>query len=142
MTNTYHLWASNTVSWRDTLESHWSPMRERMSEQTVALCLQDTTERGLNGQKINGPHIDWQGPTLSGRWPYSCRWPDILPIRCAPREFFDRDVKLYLDPDALNRCESDLVWAATHHYRRQVNSGPTGFGEPECLTNPNGLSGI
>jgi hypothetical protein len=50
----YRFMENPAFEWNDILEPHWQRTRERMSEEEVVLCIQDTTELDFNGQEIDG----------------------------------------------------------------------------------------
>ncbi|MEN3813578.1 IS4 family transposase [Chromobacterium piscinae] len=50
----YRLLSHDKIGWTDILEPHWARTQERMREESVVLCLQDTTELDFNGQAIEG----------------------------------------------------------------------------------------
>jgi Transposase Tn5 dimerisation domain/Transposase DNA-binding len=50
----YRFMENPAFEWNDILEPHWQRTRERMSEEEVVLCIQDTTELDFNGQDIDG----------------------------------------------------------------------------------------
>lgn len=43
-----------SVDWQVILEPHWHRKQQRMAEQAVLLCLQDSTELDFNGQQARG----------------------------------------------------------------------------------------
>ena len=51
---TYRLLDNERCDWREVIEAHARRSRERMAEQAVVLCLNDTTELDFNGQGIDG----------------------------------------------------------------------------------------
>lgn len=50
----YRFFDNASVDWRAILEPHWQQTEQRMAEQAVVLCLQDTTELDFNGQQVRG----------------------------------------------------------------------------------------
>jgi Transposase DNA-binding len=50
----YRLLSNDRFDWRDVLEPHTQCTVQRMAKESVALCLQDTTELDFNGQTIFG----------------------------------------------------------------------------------------
>jgi hypothetical protein len=50
----YRFFDNDSVDWRAILEPHWQQTEQRMAEQDVVLCLQDTTELDFNGQQARG----------------------------------------------------------------------------------------
>jgi hypothetical protein len=50
----YRFFDNASVDWRAVLEPHWQQTEQRMGEQAVVLCLQDTTELDFNGQQAHG----------------------------------------------------------------------------------------
>ncbi|WP_040776319.1 IS4 family transposase [Massilia timonae] len=50
----YRFFDNDGVDWRAILEPHWQQTEQRMAEQSVVLCLQDTTELDFNGQQARG----------------------------------------------------------------------------------------
>lgn len=50
----YRFLSNETVDWQDILAPHWEQTRQRMKQQPVVLCLQDTTELNFNGQETEG----------------------------------------------------------------------------------------
>lgn len=50
----YRFFDNASVDWQAILEPHWQQTEQRMSEQAVVLCLQDTTELDFNGQQARG----------------------------------------------------------------------------------------
>ena len=50
----YRFFDNENVDWRAILEPHWQQTAQRMSTQSVVLCLQDTTELDFNGQQAKG----------------------------------------------------------------------------------------
>lgn len=53
-TAAYRLLAHENVGWRDVMEAHGQATLERMREQRVVLCLQDTTELDYQGRAMQG----------------------------------------------------------------------------------------
>ncbi|MGH8032797.1 MAG: IS4 family transposase, partial [Luteimonas sp.] len=51
---TYRMLSNDRVDWRDVLEPHIQRTVQRMAEESLVLCLQDTTELDFNGQAIDG----------------------------------------------------------------------------------------
>jgi hypothetical protein len=47
----YRFFDNASVDWRAILAPHWQQTEQRMAEQAVVLCLQDTTELDFNGQQ-------------------------------------------------------------------------------------------
>jgi hypothetical protein len=47
----YRFFDNDGVDWRAILEPHWQQTEQRMAEQAVVLCLQDTTELDFNGRR-------------------------------------------------------------------------------------------
>ena len=54
----YRFLAHDKVNWEAVLEPHWQCTQERMGQQPVVLCIQDTTELDFTGQ----PGIEGLGP--------------------------------------------------------------------------------
>jgi hypothetical protein len=50
----YRFFDNDSVEWQAILEPHWRQTEQRMAEQSIVLCLQDTTELDFNGQKASG----------------------------------------------------------------------------------------
>lgn len=50
----YRFFDNASVDWQAILEPHWQQTEQRMSEQAVVLCLQDTTELDFNEQQARG----------------------------------------------------------------------------------------
>ncbi len=50
----YRFFDNENVDWRAILEPHWQQTAQRMTTQSVVLCLQDTTELDFNGQQAKG----------------------------------------------------------------------------------------
>lgn len=50
----YRFLRNSDVAWESILSPHWARTQERMRDQTVVLCIQDTTELDFNGQEIAG----------------------------------------------------------------------------------------
>lgn len=50
----YRFASSDTFEWNDIMEPHWQRTHERMSQESVVLCVDDTTELDFNGQTIDG----------------------------------------------------------------------------------------
>jgi hypothetical protein len=50
----YRFFDNDSVDWQAILEPHWQQTEQRMAEQSVVLCLQDTTELDFNGQQASG----------------------------------------------------------------------------------------
>lgn len=50
----YRFFDNASVDWQAILEPHWQQTEQRMAEQSVVLCLQDTTELDFNGQQARG----------------------------------------------------------------------------------------
>ena len=50
----YRLLANEKVGWRDVLEAHGRATVQRMSAESVVLCLQDTTELDYQGRAMRG----------------------------------------------------------------------------------------
>lgn len=50
----YRFFDNAGVDWQAILEPHWQQTEQRMAEQAVVLCLQDTTELDFNGQQTRG----------------------------------------------------------------------------------------
>jgi len=50
----YRFLAQEDIGWEDILAPHFACTHERMQNQPVVLCLQDTTELDFNGQEIGG----------------------------------------------------------------------------------------
>jgi hypothetical protein len=50
----YRFFDNASVDWRAIPEPHWQQTEQRMVEQAVVLCLQDTTELDFNGQQARG----------------------------------------------------------------------------------------
>lgn len=50
----YRIFDNVSVDWRGLLEPHWQQTQARMGTRPVVLCLQDTTELDLNGQRARG----------------------------------------------------------------------------------------
>jgi hypothetical protein len=50
----YRFFDNESVEWQAILEPHWRQTEQRMAEQSVVLCLQDTTELDFNGQQASG----------------------------------------------------------------------------------------
>lgn len=50
----YRLLSNDSFGWRDVLEPHAQRTMQRMAQEKLVLCLQDTTELNFNGQTIEG----------------------------------------------------------------------------------------
>ena len=50
----YRFFDNDSVDWQAILAPHWQQTEQRMAEQAVVLCLQDTTELDFNGQQAQG----------------------------------------------------------------------------------------
>lgn len=50
----YRFFDNAGVDWRAILEPHWQQTQQRMSQEQIVLCLQDTTELNFNGQQARG----------------------------------------------------------------------------------------
>lgn len=50
----YRFFDNDSVDWQAILAPHWQQTEQRMAEQSVVLCLQDTTELDFNGQQASG----------------------------------------------------------------------------------------
>jgi len=50
----YRFFDNASVDWQAILEPHWQQTEQRMADQAVVLCLQDTTELDFNGQRACG----------------------------------------------------------------------------------------
>jgi len=50
----YRFFGNRRVDWREIMAPHWEQTQQRMAEQPVVLCLQDTTELDFNGQNTIG----------------------------------------------------------------------------------------
>ncbi len=50
----YRFFDNASVDWQAILEPHWRATEQRMADQSVVLCLQDTTELNFNGQQARG----------------------------------------------------------------------------------------
>ena len=50
----YRFFDNASVDWQAILEPHWRATEKRMADQSVVLCLQDTTELDFNGQQARG----------------------------------------------------------------------------------------
>lgn len=50
----YRLFSNERCDWREMLEAHGRSSEERMRDQKVVLCINDTTELDFNGQTIDG----------------------------------------------------------------------------------------
>jgi len=50
----YRFFDNASVEWQAILEPHWQQTEQRMANQSVVLCLQDTTELDFNGQRAHG----------------------------------------------------------------------------------------
>lgn len=50
----YRFFDNASVEWQAILEPHWQQTEQRMADQSVVLCLQDTTELDFNGQQARG----------------------------------------------------------------------------------------
>ena len=50
----YRFLGNEAFDWQDLLAPHWRCTEQRMAQQPVVLCLQDTTELNFNGQQIKG----------------------------------------------------------------------------------------
>lgn len=50
----YRFFDNANVDWQAILEPHWQQTEQRMADQAVVLCLQDTTELDFNGQRARG----------------------------------------------------------------------------------------
>jgi len=50
----YRFFDNTSVDWQAILGPHWQQTEQRMAEQEVVLCLQDTTELDFNGQQARG----------------------------------------------------------------------------------------
>jgi hypothetical protein len=50
----YRFFDNDSVEWRDILEPHWQRTEQRMADEEVVLCLQDTTELDFNGRQAEG----------------------------------------------------------------------------------------
>jgi len=50
----YRMFSNEGFDWRDVLEPHARCTMQRMAQESLVLCLQDTTELDFNGQEIEG----------------------------------------------------------------------------------------
>lgn len=50
----YRFFDNDSIDWRAIMAPHWQQTQQRMAEQSVVLCLQDTTELDFNGQEAFG----------------------------------------------------------------------------------------
>lgn len=50
----YRMLSNDSFDWRDVIEPHARCTMQRMAQESLVLCLQDTTELDFNGQTING----------------------------------------------------------------------------------------
>ena len=50
----YGFFDNDSVEWQTILEPHWVQTERRMAQESVVLCLQDTTELNFNGQQASG----------------------------------------------------------------------------------------
>ena len=50
----YRMLSNDSFGWRDVIEPHARCTMQRMSQESLVLCLQCTTELDFNGQRING----------------------------------------------------------------------------------------
>lgn len=50
----YRFFDNDSIDWRAIMAPHWQQTQQRMAEQSVVLCLQDTTELDFNGQGAIG----------------------------------------------------------------------------------------
>lgn len=50
----YRMFSNESFDWRDVIEPHARCTMQRMAQELVVLCLQDTTELDFNGQTIEG----------------------------------------------------------------------------------------
>lgn len=50
----YRFFDNDSVEWQTILEPHWGQTERRMAQESVVLCLQDTTELNFNGQQASG----------------------------------------------------------------------------------------
>jgi Transposase Tn5 dimerisation domain/Transposase DNA-binding len=50
----YRMFSNDSFDWRDVIEPHARCTMQRMAQESVVLCLQDTTELDFNGQTIEG----------------------------------------------------------------------------------------
>jgi len=50
----YRMLSNDRFDWRDVLEPHTRCTMQRMAQESLVLCLQDTTELDFNGQTIDG----------------------------------------------------------------------------------------
>jgi hypothetical protein len=50
----YRFFDNDSVEWQALLAPHWQQTEQRIAEQLVVLCLQDTTELDFNGQQARG----------------------------------------------------------------------------------------
>ncbi|WP_211704302.1 IS4/Tn5 family transposase DNA-binding protein, partial [Paraburkholderia aspalathi] len=50
----YRFVGNASFGWHDIMQPHWQRTRERMSKESVVLCVDDTTELDFNGQEIEG----------------------------------------------------------------------------------------
>lgn len=50
----YRFFDNDSIDWQAILAPHWQQTEQRMAEQSVVLCLQDTTELDFNGQQASG----------------------------------------------------------------------------------------
>ena len=50
----YRMFSNERFDWRDVIEPHARSTMQRMAQESLVLCLQDTTELDFNGQTIEG----------------------------------------------------------------------------------------
>lgn len=50
----YRFFDNDSVEWQAIMQPHWQHTEQRMAEQAVVLCLEDTTELDFNGQQASG----------------------------------------------------------------------------------------
>jgi len=50
----YRFVGNDAFEWHDIMQPHWERTHERMSRESIVLCLDDTTELDFNGQAIEG----------------------------------------------------------------------------------------
>ena len=50
----YRMFSNDSFDWRDVIEPHARCTMQRMGQESLVLCLQDTTELDFNGQTIEG----------------------------------------------------------------------------------------